>query len=83
LIVIGHELTYFILSSTNKDKMHYTDNWVTTKMEFRIDDISLEFGRHICQELVLYRKKTLPKTYIFILGTYFSINNTKWYSQNA
>ena len=27
---------------------------LTTKLEFRIDDISVEFGVHICQQLVLY-----------------------------
>ena len=58
-IVIGHELTYFILSSTKNDKIRnakifsgltiwYLQNLLTTKLEFRIDDISVEFGVHIC-----------------------------------
>ena len=75
------KLTYFILSTTKKDKMRYTENWVTTKLEFRIDDISVEFGGHICQQLVLYLKKnTLPMIYIDILGLYIWINHTKTYS---
>ena len=40
-----------MLSSTNKDKMHDID-----KLGFRIDDISVEFGGHICQQPVLYKK---------------------------
>jgi hypothetical protein len=67
-IVIGHELTYFILSSTKNDKIRnakifsgltiwYLQNLLTTKLELRIDVISVEFGVHICQQLVLYKKK--------------------------
>jgi len=43
-------------------------------LEFRIDDTTLEFGGHIC---VLYTKKTLPMTYIDILGLFICINHTK------
>jgi hypothetical protein len=35
-------------------------------LEFGIDDISVAFGVHICQQLVLYREKPLPTTYIVI-----------------
>ena len=33
--------------------MHYTENKVTTNLEFHIDDIIVEFEGHICQQLVL------------------------------
>jgi hypothetical protein len=69
-IVIGHELTYFILSSTKNDKIRNTKTWfwltiwylqtlLTTKLEFRIDDISVELWENICQQLVLYKKHFL------------------------
>ena len=57
-----------MLSIAKKDKIHYTENWfwlplwylqtlLTTKLEFRIYDISVEFGVHICQQIVLSKKK--------------------------
>ena len=68
MIVIGHEISYFILSSMKKDKIRYTKNWfwlslwylptlLTTKLEFRIGDISVEFGVHICKRFVLNKEK--------------------------
>ena len=70
MIVIGHEISYLILSSMKKDKIRYTKNWfwlplwylqtlLTTKLEFHIDDISVEFGVHICQRFVLYKEKNI------------------------
>ena len=58
LIVFGHELTYFFLSSTKKEKNRYTQIWVTTNLEFRIDDMFAELGGHVCQQLVLYINTT-------------------------
>ena len=55
---IDSELTYFIFSRTKIDKMRYTENWDTTKLEAGIDDIFVEFGGHICQQLVLYINTT-------------------------
>ena len=52
--------------------MRYTENWATTKLEFRIDDISVEFGGHICQQRAL-QKKTI--TY----DIYFQIRNILFY----
>jgi hypothetical protein len=37
-----------------KDKIRYTKIGVSTTLEFGIDNISGEFGRHIYQQLVLY-----------------------------
>ena len=71
LIVIGHELTYFILPSTKKDKMRYTENWATTKLEFHIDDIYVEFGGHICQQRALEKNITYD--------IYFHIRNILFY----
>ena len=69
LIVFGHELTYFILSSTKKEKNRYTQIWVTTNLEFRIDDIFAELGGHVCQQLVLY----INTTYGLSQGLYLSL----------
>jgi hypothetical protein len=56
-IIFDHELTYFILSSTKKYKMLYTENGVIMTLEFIIDNIYVELGRHIyVQQLVLYIK---------------------------
>ena len=54
-----------MLSSTKKQNALHC---FTTKLEFRIDDTAVEFGGHICQQLVLYKKKTLSMTYIDIFG---------------
>ena len=52
-------------------------------LEFGIDNISVEFGRHIYQQFVLYIKHYLHCiTCIGILGLYFYTNHTKCYSQN-
>jgi len=45
--LLWFELTYFILSSTKKQKMLYTENGVITTLEFIIDNIYVEFGGHI------------------------------------
>jgi hypothetical protein len=42
-----------------KDKIRYTENGVSTTLDFGIDNISVEFGRHIYQQLVLYIKHYL------------------------
>ena len=56
-IVFGHELTSFMLSSTKKYKMLYTENGVITTLEFIIDNIYVEFGGHTYfHQLVLYIK---------------------------
>jgi hypothetical protein len=47
----------------------------TTKLEFLIDDIYIEFRGQICQQLVLYIKKSLPVTYIDILEQMYTLNN--------
>ena len=57
-------------------------HWFTTKLGLCTDDISVEFGGHICQQPVLCKKNTLPMTYMDILGLCICTSHTKWYSQN-
>ena len=59
-----------------RKKVHWTANWDTTKLVFRIDDISVEFEEQICQQLILY-KIVIPMTYIDILGLFISTSYTK------
>ena len=56
LKVFGHEITYFILSSTKKMQSCYTENGVITTLEFLISNIFVEFGGHIFQQLALCKK---------------------------
>ena len=42
-----------------------SSTFLTTKLEFGIDDICVEFGVHICQQLVLYRKNNTTGAYFF------------------
>ena len=48
----GHEIIYFILSSTNETQMCYTENGVITTLEFLISTIFVEFGGHIFKQLL-------------------------------
>ena len=57
--------------------MRNTENGVITTLEFGIDNISVEFGGHIYQQLALYFNKAMPITCIDILGLYFCTNHTK------
>ena len=52
LKVYGHEIIYFILSSTKETQMCYTENGVITTLEFHICTIFVEFGGHIFQQLL-------------------------------
>jgi hypothetical protein len=53
----GHEIIYFILSSTKETQMCYTENGVITTLEFLISTIFVEFGGHIFQQLLWGKKK--------------------------
>jgi hypothetical protein len=56
--------------------MHYTANWVTTNLVFRIHDITVEIEGYICQRHVLY-EISLPMTCIDILGLFICASHTK------
>ena len=51
LIVLGHELTYFVKHQT-KGTQSYTENEVSSMFEFLIDDTFVEFGGHIFQQTI-------------------------------
>ena len=50
VIVLGHELSYFVKYKT-KGKKCYTENEVISMLEFLIDNIFVEFGGHIFQQI--------------------------------
>jgi hypothetical protein len=49
----------FFMWSTKKEKNSYTENGVSTTLDFGIDNISVEFGRHIYHHFILYIKHYL------------------------
>jgi hypothetical protein len=50
-IVLGHELTYFVKHETKGRKL-YTENEVISMLEFLIDNILVEFGRYVFQQII-------------------------------
>jgi hypothetical protein len=59
LKVYGHEIIYFILSSTKETQMCYTEIGVITRLEFLIYTIFVEFGGHIFQQLLWCKKNNI------------------------
>ena len=59
LKVYGHEIIYFILSSTKETQMCYTEIGVITRLEFLINTIFVEFGGHIFQQLLWCKKNNI------------------------
>ena len=79
-MAFAHELTYFFIVKHEKRQNAIHGKWSHHYVGVHYwKKISVEFGGHIHQQLVWY--KTLPITCISILGLYFGINHTKWYSQ--
>jgi hypothetical protein len=57
MLIDDRNLSMCNVSYHFEDNRVIDDNWFTTMLGFRIDDISVEFGGHICQQPVLYKKK--------------------------
>ena len=49
----------FFLVKHEKRQNFYTENGVSTTLEFGIDNLSVEFGRHIYHHFILYIKHYL------------------------
>ena len=67
LIVLGHELTYFVKHQTKGTKS-YTENEVSSMFGFLIDDTFVEFGGHIFQQIIGIRMAT---KYVTLLADIF------------
>jgi hypothetical protein len=55
LIVLGHELTYFVKHET-KDIKANAENEVISMLEFLIDDMFVEFRGHIFEQIIGFPK---------------------------